>query len=359
MRIGPIVLMAAAALAAVEGCSPTDAPVACPDAEVVYEAQSVGVNLLFLLDRSGSMHLTVPSGATRWSATKAALFEMFDSLEDRANGAITMFPAGDAPLTCCPAANPQCGECGPEDVPAPANRCSFESYSEVSFDLMTQETIDLMKGTVAVSDNAHYWGTPLAAAMQGAVDSIKATDNGWETVIVLLTDGKPAACATDADPGADNIQIAVRATEAAAELGVKTYVVGVIDGNQAADASHLSQLATSGGTARYEGCEADDDCAYSVGIETFAEDASKALKDIAVQATSCTFALGEHGLEQQPAVVIADGSVTTPIELDEDHVDGWDWLNGSHIQFYGEACELFKTSPSAKVQVLEGCTGAL
>ena len=343
---------AASLLLCAVACNPTEPQIACPNAEVVFEAENSGVNLLFVLDRSGSMHLPIAGGATRWTATKAALFTMFDDLEYRANGAITMFPAGDQPLTCCPVTNPNCGMCSDADVPAPDNRCAEGSYQGAVPALMTPERIHGMKAKVSLSDDEHYWGTPLAAAVSGAVQSLDAIDSSFAHAVVLLTDGKPAACATEQDPDADDVTLAIDATRAAyEEMGVRTYVVGVIDGDRAADAEHLSRLATAGGTARYPGCSNDTDCAYSVNVDTFHADVAAALADIARQATSCTFTL-ERELEA-PLIELIAGDAGALVDRDPDH--GWSFDNATTIRLNGDACETFKSTPGATVQVQTSC----
>jgi hypothetical protein len=120
----------------------------------------------------------------------------------------------------------------------------------------------------------------------------------------------------------------------------------------------MSALALAGGSARYEGCEAKDDCAYSVDIDTFAEDVKIALAEIAQQTISCTFSLGDHGLEEAPTVQLTSAGGSTDIAFDTSHDNGWDWLSYDQIKLYGDACEQFKATPSAKVQVMAGCADA-
>ena len=55
-------------------------PMICPEATGVYEVQAEPSNLLFVLDRSGSMHLSVNDNQTRWTLTTAGLGEILHSL---------------------------------------------------------------------------------------------------------------------------------------------------------------------------------------------------------------------------------------------------------------------------------------
>src|SRR6185436_2277050 len=76
-------------------------PEVCPEATEVYEAKPAPSNVLFLFDRSGSMHLTVDADTTRWQAAEAGLFQLIDDLPSDTNAGIEMFPRGDTPITCC------------------------------------------------------------------------------------------------------------------------------------------------------------------------------------------------------------------------------------------------------------------
>jgi hypothetical protein len=335
-------------------CTVAEPGVTCPQG-VVYEAESQAINVIFLLDRSGSMHLPVADGTSRWQATKVALFDMFDALEERAYGAVSMFPAGDEPLTCCTVDNPNCGLCDEQDIPGPSLRCDPDSYTGATLDLMTRDRIEDMKAEVSSSDDENYWGTPMAAALAGVLHDADQQKGDWENVVVLLTDGEPAACDSESNPFGNDIDLAIGEVQKGHKLGIKTYVVGVVHGDQAADEGHLSSLAVAGGTARYEGCEASDDCAYEVHADNFAEDVQSALAAIVQDTTSCAFAINGLDPEDGPTVSIDTGSDRVNLSQDTTHANGWDLLPSGEIQLYGEACELFKGEGSARLQVNVGC----
>jgi len=351
-----IIAAAGTALAFLAGCSSSEPTVACPDEDVVFEAESVSANVVFLLDRSGSMHLPISATETRWTATKAALFAMFDQLEYRVEGDVTFFPDGDAPLTCCPVTDPNCGNCGPADVPGPAERCSALTYDDAEVSLLTPERIDLLKKQVTQSDDDNYWGTPMAPALDGAMRAASHQAQAWQTAVVLLTDGKPTACDVDGDASPNDIEHAVAAVADGAEKGILTYVVGVVDGEPAADTRHLSALATAGGTARYEGCAETDDCAYSVHIDSFAKDVNAALQSIAHDTTSCTFMVDQRAfIDGEPYVAVTTDGERLYLPRDPEHQEGWDYVPSGELTLYGESCELFKAQPHARVQVVLGC----
>ena len=323
---------------------------------MLFEAESVGANVVFLLDRSGSMHLPISSTETRWTATKAALFSMFEQLEYRIEGDVTMFPSGDAPLTCCSVSDPNCGKCGPADIPGPEQRCSALTYDDAEVALFTPERIQLLENQVSQSDEENYWGTPMAPALDGALRAVSHQAQAWQSAVVLLTDGKPTACDVNGDLSANDIQRAIDVVAEGAEAGVLTYVVGVVDGEPAADADHLSALAAAGNTARYQDCEKSDDCAYSVHIDTFEKDVNAALQSIAHDTTSCSFVVDERAFAYgEPFVVIATEGDKVYLDRDLEHEEGWDYVAGGILRLYGESCELFKSQPHARVQVVLGC----
>jgi Mg-chelatase subunit ChlD len=346
-------LVAALGMAtATTGCSTGDAPQSCVShaAEV---AEPAGANMLFLLDRSGSMHLSVGDTQTRWTATKFALFSILERLENRVRADVTMFPAGDEPLSCCPTTNPNCGLCLPGDYPAPEQRCDAGSYEDAELSLLTTERIDNLKSFVSSSDNDNYWGTPLAPALDGAIQSLQLQMSSGVTAVVLLTDGRPTACDTEESPEANAIDHSVEAVAAGAAAGVKTYVVGVIDGETAADASHLTALALAGDTARYDGCADSNDCAYAVTVDSFNDDLRSALEAIALDATRCTFT--RPAMQGELAVNLRHGEKLTTVPHDPEEIHGWNMLPGGEIQLYGAACETVKANTQAVVEVSAAC----
>jgi hypothetical protein len=344
-----------------------ETPELCPSATGVYAADPAESNILFLVDRSGSMHLSVSDTDTRWTATKAGLFGLLDSMPSDINAGVVMFPSGDAPIDCCVITADNvitCGGCAPGELPGTEQRCDPGAYMDPPVEVapMTPAQVDAIKSYVSTADDEFYWGTPLAPALEGAVDAqVAASANGISS-IVLVTDGNPTSCDTASDPYANDL---ARVTDAAA-LGlsasspVRTYVLGVIDGDQGANAANLSQVALAGGTARYAGCEEVDDCAYSVNVQNFEADMRDALNAIALEAFDCTFDLPEveMGTPDLAAVNITVSSPagSTVVPKDSSHANGWDYLPGdTQVQLYGPACEALKADATASVEVVVGC----
>ncbi len=345
-------------------------PEVCPDASGVYPVEAAPSNLLFLLDRSGSMHLRVGEDGTRWTLTTAGLADILTSVSDDTMAGLAMFPSGDAPVTCCsvtPGNFIDC-ECAAGELPTPEARCEAETYDALAVPFAKLDAgheADLM-AAVTASDEEFYWGTPLAPALAGTIDAAAALSLPGVTSVVLLSDGLPTSCDSTADPTANDVARALDAAALGSSSGIRTYVVG-IDGEAASSdpatdlAINLSQLAAAAGTARFAGCEATNDCAYLVNVDNFEQALAEALTSIALEAASCTFDLPMPGggLPDYDAVnitVTSEGQ-THQISKDTSHSDGWDYTPSStQVVLYGSACELMKNDAGAKVEVIVGCT---
>ena len=344
--------------------APPPPPPVCAGATGSYTATPTAHDVLFLLDRSGSMHSKVASGTTRWLAAQSALSTLLDSLRDTTRAGLDMFPRGDKPITCCwidPTINyTKCG-CAPGELPAGTNRCAASTYAKA---LVPTATLDAaqkaaIRGTIAASDEQFYWGTPMKAAVESAIAKQAALDLDGLRSVVLITDGEPTSCST-AD---DDIATVIAAAKAGATRPkpVSTYVVGVLDGTLAANAANLSKVAVAGGTARAAGCEATNSCFYAVDAKTFEADIKKAFRDIEMKAFACTFdvpkvASGAPDFAKVNVTLAkADGTKTT-LARDPSRTDGWEFVEGaSKVKLYGTACESVKADASAKVEIVLGC----
>ncbi len=343
-------------------------PEVCPEATGVYPVEPAGSNLLFLLDRSGSMHLRVGATDTRWTLTSAGLANILVSMPDSTVAGLAMFPSGDQPVTCCEVTSGNFIDCtcATGELPDTTNRCDASTYQSLAVGMDTLDTAHEQQiiSSVAASDTEFYWGTPLAPALSGTLDAALSMSMPGVTSVVLLTDGLPTSCDTTSDPSANDIQRALDVAASAAASGVRTYVVG-IDGEAASSdpatdlAINLSQLAAAGGTALYAGCESLNECAYLVNVDNFEDALASALESIALEAASCTFELPTpNGTPDYDAVniTVTNDDGTQAIPRDTSHANGWDYFQGKDkVQLYGEACELLKSDATAKVEVVVGC----
>ncbi|CAN5347862.1 hypothetical protein BH09MYX1_BH09MYX1_65870 [soil metagenome] len=340
-------------------------PAWCADAQGIYAAKPVPGNVLFVMDRSGSMQIKLTSGDTRWIATKTGLFNLLGTLPSTTRVGAMMFPQGDAPITCCkidPTLNDVKCNCATGALPGVAARCNASTYSQPIpiADLSAQQQADV-KAYIASSDKEFYWGTPLAPALKAAVDQQRALQVTGTKSIILFTDGIPTSCDSTSDPTANDVQRIIDAAAAGSKDGVRTFVMGVIDGTKGARATNLSPVAKAGGTARKAGCETDDSCFYALNEKTYAQDIKAAFDDIALKAFDCIFDLpqvqGNATADlTKMNVQIDDGNGAVQVSRDTTHTDGWDFTpDQKHLQLHGATCEKAKQSTSNKVEIVVGC----
>jgi len=321
-------------------------------------------SMLLLVDRSGSMHIKLPSGDSRWQATKKGLSDLVHALPSSAHVGAMMFPQGDAPV------NAYCGiDASLNDVkctaswpePTEAARCSTATYKPgVASKALDKSQISAIDSLVAASDNEFYWGTPLAPALNAAVATQRASTVKGARSVILLTDGNPTSC--DATSGISNdISHVVSAASAGNKDGVRTFVIGVIDdARQAARAENLSPVAVAGGTLRSASCATDNSCFYAVTAATFATDIKKVFEEISAQAFDCKFNVPEpkQGAVADPDtlnVEVSGGGGSYVIKRDTSKKDGWDYLpGGKQLEVYGEACKKLSGS-DLNVKVVVGC----
>jgi uncharacterized protein YegL len=177
-------------------------------------AHRIPVDILFLIDRSGSMH------GAKWTGTKSALTTFFDDPDSVGIGAgMVYFPS------------------------LKADSCQVGSYEipDVSIDVLPGNSFAL---TNSMPADATGVGTPTYVAMKGALMTATAYQDAHPThkvILVLSTDGDPYLC------GAGTIDdIAALAASARNYNGVLTYVIGVAG----SVISSLDKIAAAGGTIK-------------------------------------------------------------------------------------------------------------
>lgn len=344
-----------------------DAPALCDEETASYEPQRPKSNLVLALDRSGSMHIRLPNGGTRWTATRDAFFSVVDSLPQASTRVSVMqFPQGDATVnSCCRISDANEVVCDCSTYPEPTKRCDPATYKAVSPMDLDATGIASIKQLVNASNAEFYWGTPLAAAETAAVNLQKSSTNDGVKSVVLFTDGAPTSCETAANASANDGRFVVDAAKAglggpADKVQVRTFVIGVVDGSTAARPDILSQVAEAGGTARAPGCAATNSCFYSVSAGQLQKDLGDALAKIAREATDCTFDLQATAANSDPTkinVTVSGTSGTTTVVRDQAQKNGWDYVeNGtSRIKLFGDACTKLQGDDSSKVKVVFGC----
>jgi len=291
------------------------------------EAHRIPLDIIFLIDRSGSM------SGMKWNGTKAALTTFFN---DAASAGI------GAGMEYFPAQNPDI--CNPID------------YANLDVPIGT-----LPDNAFALTNSIPYdalgWGTPTFSAMKGALMAATAYQDAHPThkvIVVLATDGNPSPeCPPQAiDP------IAELATSALDYNGVRTYVIGVAGSTIA----NLDKIAAAGGTT----------AAYDItkDINQFAAK----MAEIRTEALGCDFAIPPppNGQELDPNRVnftYTPKGVGTPKILPraEDLADcndlpGWYYdsnTSPTKILLCPASCAPVQVDNAAKVSVLFGCNSVI
>ncbi len=342
-------------------------PAACQTAETVAMATPETANVLFLVDRSGSMQIKLSTGATRWTSTVKGLEDLLGSLKSNVHAGALMFPQGDKPITCCsidPKANDVTCNCAAGELPGTINRCDSTKYQvPVMTEALDAAQVGDILAYVHSSDKEFYWGTPLEDGLKSAIDAQKASKSLGTKSVILLTDGNPTSCESTADPKANDIARVVQAATDGTKAGIRTFVLGVIDGTKGARAENLSPIAKAGGTARSMTCDADNTCFYPINANNFAADIKSAFSQIALQAFDCSFKMPDTAGKPvdlaRMSVQVVGGGVPSTVTHDPGKKEGWEFLPGDQqIQLYGAACETMRKEAGAQVKIFLGCDTA-
>jgi hypothetical protein len=319
-------------------------------------ASLLPANILFIIDRSGSMNCNLPpitsSAECEASATKKdpSSPSKWDLVRDALKTAIMSLPATtSAGITYF----------------SNDNMCGVQSKPNVDLARLTQGQLDALTASIdAVKPNG---GTPIVGALVNAYKRLNPNQYPDQPLgnkyVVLLTDGQES-CSPDSVGDLVNVEapLAVRAY-------IKTFVVGV-PGSES-NRSVLSQLAFNAGTASNAACDhsgsAPDvgDCHFDMTKEAdLAAALGKTLASISGQALSCELDVPTGGAATDPSKVNVQYTVTkgaTPVQILQDPnkpcnggADGWQYSNnGSKIVVCGPSCDAVRGA--YRIDLVLGC----
>lgn len=185
---------------------------ACASASI--EATLKPLNLVFMVDRSGSMGDSTAKRTAKWNPVVGAMKTFFgDKGAKGVSASMQYFPQGD-----------------PDDN----DYCRVSTYAKPSIGLTALPSAAFATSLDKTSPTAE--GTPAAPALRGALEAadIVLASKKEAVAVVLVTDGDPNKC--------DSSAAAVAQVAAAYKSKIKTYVIGV--GN----VPTLNQIAAAGGT---------------------------------------------------------------------------------------------------------------
>jgi hypothetical protein len=326
-------------------------------AAATVQGTLIPANLMFVIDRSGSMNCNLPSDgqstaecenfptkkfpalASKWELTRDALKLAFDDLTTSGNSSA-----------------------GLDMFPNEGSECLVDQTPNISI-----QTLDATHNTTLDTflDNVNPQGkTPIAGATilsyAHLYEQIQQNALVGNKFVVLLTDGfetckpeeLPKLLSQDI-PNANN------------QLGIKTFVIGV-PGSEDGRAL-LSQMAFIGGTAKTTSCVHDPapnnvgDCHYDMTTSAnFGQDLVDALKAISGTVLSCELDMPQPsggGLPDYNGVKVwVDGNEATPQQgQDCSQSNGWQYnADKTKILLCGSACDDAK-QPNAKVEIYVPC----
>jgi hypothetical protein len=293
-----------------------------------FQAEPIEVNMLVVLDRSGSMWQTIELGggdssvATKWEVALDAIDYMLDEFAARANFGMSVFPHSELSTeeTCHPDGStfPVC------TVP---DAC-IEGNTLVDVGPNNEGAI-----RSALDATLPACCTPTGATLATYLGYPQLSDPTADNYILLVADGEET-CGGDAP--------AIAAELRAQDSNVRTFVIGFGD---EVDPVELTAIAEAGGTAR------DGDLAYYQADN--AQELEDAFAEIGGRALNCSYSLGGVPPDPQDLYAYFDGQ---PVPRDPSRQNGWDYDAGrNEIVFFGAACDALQNGDVEDLAILQTC----
>ncbi len=347
---------------------------ACPNFETQYDecgatataAQQVKVNLLFVVDKSGSMD-NVPDGYSQnlWLSMNTALEGVLTGVQDLMNVGLELYPYPES------ASHPIALDC--ED-----NCCEMPEQNDMNVQIgpggRTVEPI-----LEALSETSPGGGTPTAEALRQALKYLQGAHLDGKTYVVLATDGGPncnASTSCDADACTMHIDGECKGvtdrncceevplgcldsdqtTDAIQNLrdsGFRTYVVG-IPGSEPYEPA-LNEFALAGGVPNEDPDDPEAPSYYRVSASGGVGELESTFRRITEQlVTSCTLPLSKVPPSRQLVNVAVDCTIIP--QTDDDGTVNWELSNdGLSVELLGNECERITDAGVRRLDVLLGC----
>lgn len=318
-------------------------------------------NLLFLVDRSGSMKCNPPpitsseeceqnetraevTQPSKWELTRRAVLTTMSTLANTNALGISYF-SNDS----------RCGVSSLPNVPVAANTVAQREVIAASF--------------AGISPNG---STPLVGAtllaykyLQNAALAGSISGNSY---VVLITDGEQSESCSDPKYCSDAqacSELLIQQAEVAArpEVNIRTFVVGVPGSERGSTV--LSRLAKAGGTAPKDCNPELDSCHFDISREPNLESAlQQALQQIAGQTFTCELDLPEGASadlarvnvvftpHEGPARVIPR-DLSVPCNAG---ADGWQFDHAKQLlHLCGNSCTAVRADRGGRIDVVLGC----
>ncbi len=311
-------------------------------------------NLYFVVDHSGSMNLKL-DGQTLAEATHSAIFDLLSVIGPHVRYGAAVFP------------NPTVGECA----------AGAEVFKLRPGDPPTEtgEPGPSLRGLRSALKSAPVTGgTPVSSTFQLLNSTLGKLNR--RTYVILATDGGPN-CNPERACGADGCQLniegaslgdqkcagsvnccdpsfglgaqlscldddpSISAVAALRAKGIDTFVIGM-RGSERYQGT-LNSLAVAGGRSR------------ATNPRYYPADTPSALSDALIEiglavAISCDITLDEAPPDKKLVNLYFDSTL-----VPSDAVDGWVWIDATHLRLVGAECAKLQRGEVAQVQIVSGC----
>lgn len=337
----------------------------------------IPINLLVVLDRSGSMDST-PDGfsVNKWDAIRDALGGALAARQDRLTVGLEVYPHDaneEIPLAC----DPDVCCTTPSDFGDAVVVPLAAGESAVPTIVTTLEDMGPGGGTptaAALSLALEYFDSAQGQALQGDRFVLLATDGGpncnadndcdAETCTANIDNNLPFTT-NQCDPSATGPSFCldsdntVAAAAALAEAGIQTIVVGIPGSEAYADV--LDAVAIAGGAPNTTG----DDDYYAVTAEGGVSGLENTLRDITTDLIrSCEIQLDSTPPDPRLVNVKIDGEfipyliVDGAEPTDAGNPDGWTLDENTSpptVELQGASCDLMLENGAESVEIVFGC----
>ena len=329
----------------------------------IQSARLVPANLLFVIDKSGSMNCNPPQGDAALNA-RCAEFPVKEDASKPSKWEIASGALADAIATLSGQSNVSAGlTLFPED-----DHCGVSADPVV--DVAKLDASQQSDITSALEGVSPAGDTPIAGATilgyQHLSDALRAAKLRGNSFVVLMTDGAETCKQSELS------KLVETDVPHARLFNIRTFVIGAPGSEEAR--SLLSQIAYEGGTASSPDCDHSGsvpdqgDCHFDMTTsQDFAKDLNAALQKISHdKVLSCEFDVPSNpdggGVDRSKVnVTFTSGSgKEQTIKLDDtascDQANGWQYSeDGSKIELCGAACERVESDPDGEVRIALGC----
>jgi hypothetical protein len=329
-------------------------------ASTVVNGTLIPANLLFVVDRSGSMNCNLPTDGqttaecevtplpefpslpTKWELTRDALKTALDDLETAGNVGVGMVTFPIPTTNCTPTATP--------DVAITALDATHNTSLHTFLDGVNPKGLTPLAGATIL-------------AYQHLLEELKAATEPANYFVVLITDGFET-CNTAVIP-----KLLGEDVPTAYGINIRTFVIGV-PGSEDGRAL-LSQVAYLGGTPVTPGCTHTatpanvGDCHFDMTTSTnLSADLAAALAVISGQALSCELDMPAappgKKIDYDSVSVKNNGADVTKDDSGPcDSANGWQFsADKKKIYLCGTACDDAK-QPNTTLSIDLGCLGGI